>query len=75
MNNMPGVYKEISLVAALGRVALGIVLLLAGLILLDVLVYIGVLGGTYDMEVNAAFRDGWSILLQDQAYMRKYLGP
>lgn len=61
MKNTPGIYKEISIAVALGRVALGMVILLAGLVLLDVLVYLGVLGGNFDMEVNAAFRDGFNL--------------
>jgi len=62
-----GGFKEISLVVAIGRIVLALIVAVGGLIALDVLVYLSALGSTYDNKVAAAFNDGY-----DQSYAQTY---
>lgn len=62
-----GGFKEISLAVAIGRVVLGLIAMLAGLVLLDILVYLAAIGSTYDVTVAAAYNEGY-----DQGYTQTY---
>lgn len=62
-----GGYKDISLIVAIGRIVLGMIVLIGGLIILDIFVYLSALGGTYDNKVTAAFDDGY-----EQGYAQTY---
>jgi len=52
---------------AIGRVILGIIALLGGLIALDIFVYLAAMGSTFDIKVASAFSEGYS-----QGYAQTY---
>ena len=54
-----GGYKEVSLIVAIGRIVLGLIVLAGGLIVLDIFIYLGALSSTYDNKVAAAYNDGY----------------
>jgi len=65
--------KEISI--AIARIILGIVVLVEGLIVLDLIVYIGATGSTFTEKVMAAFDDGYSkgyVQTYDVGYQEAY---
>ena len=62
-----GGYKEVSLVVAIGRIVLGMIVLIGGIIVLDIFVYLGAISSTYDNKVEASFNDGY-----DQGYGQTY---
>ncbi len=58
---------EFSIGKAMARIALGIVILIEGLIALDFIVYIGAMGCTFGNEVVAAYDDDY-----DRGYIQTY---
>jgi len=67
MNSTVGDLRETSLVVAIGRVLLAMIVLVGGLIALDVFVYLAGVGSTFDVKVANAFSDGY-----DQGYAQTY---
>jgi len=54
---------------AIARIILGIVVLVEGIIVLDIIIYIGTTGSTFSKEIVAAYDDGY-----DQGYAQTYNG-
>ena len=54
---------------AIARIILGIVVVVEGIIVLDIIIYIGATGGTFSKEIVAAYDDGY-----DQGYAQTYNG-
>jgi len=54
---------------AIARIILGIVVVVEGIIVLDIIIYIGTTGSTFSKEIVAAYDDGY-----DQGYAQTYNG-
>jgi hypothetical protein len=52
-------YKDISLIVAIGRIALAMIVLIGGIIIIDIFVYLGAMGHAYAIKVADAYNDGY----------------
>ncbi len=57
----------VSLLVAIGKIILAMFILIGLLVILDIFVYLGVVGGRYDAEVQAAYDSSY-----DEGYARNY---
>lgn len=60
-------YKEITLLSAIGRIIIGMLILLGLLVIVDIFVYLGATGYEHEKEAKAAYKDNYT-----EAYNRSY---